>query len=97
MSRYSPLPGLLLGLVLPLLGAVLVWVLLFRGYAFSEYVHLLRYDPYIASKVLSLAVLPNGLALMLLNRRRLHGPVRGLMVVTGLWVVLFVLERFVWQ
>lgn len=97
MNRHSPLPGLLLGAILPLLGAALVYVFLFRAYTFPEYLRLLRYDPYITSKVLSLAVLPNGLALMLLNRRRLHGPVRGLMVATGLWVVLFVLERFVWQ
>ncbi len=90
--------GFLIGAILPLLGALLVYFLLFReAFSFSSYTTALFKDARTASKVLSLAILPNMLALMYFNRRKNTEVVRGLMAVNVIWIVLFILQRFVWS
>ncbi|RYD53270.1 MAG: hypothetical protein EOP52_03780 [Sphingobacteriales bacterium] len=93
----SPLPGVLLGLALPVLTAALLKLVLLPAESFSHYPQLLMSDPRLASKVLSIAVLPNMLAMMYFNRRKQLHLVRGLMVVNVLWIILFLLQRFVWS
>ncbi len=97
MTHRSPLPGVLLGLALPLLFALLLKMLLLPDVSYAQYPRLLAVNPRVASKVLSLAVLPNMGALMYFNRRKQTHLVRGLMVINVLWIVLFVLQRFVWS
>ena len=97
MAYRSPLPGVLLGLLLPVLLALLLKLWLLPDVSFSQYPRLLVLNPRTASKVLSLAVLPNMLAMMYFNRRKQAHLVQGLMVINVLWVVLFVLQRFVWS
>ena len=94
----APVWGFLLGFILPLLGAVLVYFLLFRSdLSFDQFVMVLFKEPRQAAKVLSLAILPNMLALMYFNRRKATEMVRGLMAVNVIWIVLFILQRFVWN
>lgn len=97
MTHRSPLPGVLLGLVLPILLALLLKIWLLPDVTYAQYPRLLMHRPDIGAKVLSLAVLPNMLALMYFNRRKQHHMVRGLMVINVLWIVLFILQRFVWS
>ncbi len=97
MAYRSPLPGLLLGLILPIVLALLLKLWLLPDVSFAQYPKLLALNPRTASKVLSLAVLPNMLAMMYYNRRKQAHMVRGLMVINVLWIVLFVLQRFVWS
>ena len=98
MTMRTPVTGFLLGLVLPLLGAVLVYFLLFRAdFSFEQFTTTLLRNPRESAKVLSLAILPNMLALMYFNRRRNTEVVRGLMAVNVIWIVLFILQRFVWN
>lgn len=97
MAYRSPLPGVLLGLFLPVLLALLLKLWLLPDVSFAQYPKLLASSPRVASKVLSLAVLPNMLAMMYFNRRKKAHLVQGLMVINVLWIVLFVLQRFVWS
>jgi hypothetical protein len=98
MATRSPVSGFLLGLILPLLGAVLVYFLLFRSaLSFEQFTNVLLREPRQAAKVLSLAILPNMLALMYFNRRKATEMVRGLMAINVIWIVLFILQRFVWN
>ncbi len=94
----SPVSGFLVGLFLPLLGAVLVYFWLFQAsLSFEQFLNILFKEPKQAAKVLSLAIIPNMLALMYFNRRKNTEVVRGLMAVNVIWIVLFILQRFVWN
>ena len=58
-GRYDNIRlGALLGIITPLIGLVIIYLLAFRGMSFTEYLELLAYRKKL-SAVISLSVIPN--------------------------------------
>lgn len=96
MKPNSPVVGFIIGLLLPVLGALAVYGLLFRNIPMADFIHRLSFDFQAAAKVLSLSLLINALPFMYFNRYKLESTSRGIFIATMLYFVLYVLLKFVW-
>jgi amino acid permease len=96
MKRNFPIFGLIIGLLLPLLGFYIVYLLLFEGTTLSGFFSSMVSNPKVASKVLSLGILINLIPFVYYTNKRLDLTARGLFVATMLYVVFILLIRFAW-
>jgi len=96
MRRNNAVFGCIIGLLLPLVGAVIVYFILFKGYSFEGYLNRLFSDGRIAGKVIALSILINILPFIFYTNRKLDLTGRGILVATMLYAVLFALVKFVW-
>lgn len=90
MKRNVPALGLVIGLLMPLLGAVVCYLLLFRSMTVGGFLHSMTNSHSVASKVLSLAIIANLLPFMLYTNRRLDLTGRGILVATMLYAVVII-------
>jgi amino acid permease len=96
MRINRPIVGFILGLVLPFIGFLVVFLVLGGGNNFGAFVQrLLTYHKELAT-VISLSILANLIPFIYFNSRRLDAASRGVFIVTMLYAVVIVLLRFVW-
>lgn len=80
---------------MPLIGFIVVYFILGRGMSFGGFVEHLSNSGDAASKVISLSVLANLLPFLYFNRRRLDQAVKGIVIATILYMVLFIYMKYV--
>lgn len=96
MKRNVSLLGLIIGLLLPLVGIFIVYLVMSRGASFGSFVGKMKTDFDAAALVLSLSILINIIPFIYYTNRRLDLTARGLLIATMLYAVLIVLLKFVW-
>ena len=96
MNRNAPIFGLILGIIFPILGMVVVFLLLGSGNTFGGFVEGMIANHKTAGKVLSLSIIANIIPFIFFTSRRLDYTARGILIATMLYAVLIVLLRFVW-
>jgi uncharacterized membrane protein YjjP (DUF1212 family) len=102
MKLNKPIIGFLLGLVLPVLGDIIVYFILFKGQmSFSEYIGMFGkmfstyHDP-LLPKAMSLSMIMQLVPFIYFTNKHYDLGARGVFSATILWAVLIVLIRFVW-
>jgi len=88
--------GFIIGLLLPLLGLTLMYVLWGNHEGFGIFIKSLTYQPGLASKVFTLSLLPNLIPFAYCNVKRIDLTMRGIFIATMLYVVPIILIKFVW-
>jgi len=96
MKRNAPLLGFAIGMILPAIGSLIVYFLLFRNQmAFTAFWHIFRSDYSNSSKVISLSVLLNIAPFMYCTNKRYDYTARGIFSATILYLTAFLLYKFV--
>lgn len=95
MRLNQPIVGLVLGLFMPLIGFVVVYLIMGRGMSFEAFTGRVGASSKVAGTVITLSVLANLLPFLLLSRRRLDYAVKGVVIATMLYALLFVYVKFV--
>ncbi len=97
MRINRPVIGFLLGLILPFIGFLIVFLILGGGHNFGPFFQrLLTYHKELAT-VISLSILANLIPFIYFNSKRLDAAARGVFIATMLYAVVIVLLRFVWS
>jgi hypothetical protein len=96
MKRNVPILGFVIGLLLPLLGFVIMYVLWSRGMTFSSFWAILIRDHKVLARVMTMSLLINLIPFVYYNSKRLDYTMRGIVVATMLYAVLIFLIMFVW-
>ncbi len=96
MKRNVSFLGLVLGLLLPLVGIFIVYLVMSRGSSFSTFLNTMKTDFDAAALILSLSILINIIPFIYYTNRRLDLTARGILIATMLYAVLIVLLKFVW-
>ena len=94
MRVNQAIVGLLLGLITPVLGFVVVYLVLSHGMGFSSFAGKVFSRSSEASKIISLSVLANLIPFLYFNRRRLDQTVKGIVIATVLYMVFFLYVKF---
>ena len=93
-NRYNNIRvGLVLGLLVPLLGFVIVYLVAFRGMSFTEYLELLSYRKRLSS-VVSLSVIPNLLLFFIFIWLNYLYSARGVLASTLVFALVVVITKF---
>ncbi len=85
--------GLLLGIISPLIGFLVIYLVAFRGMSFSEYVQLLIYNGKLSS-IISLSVIPNLLLFFIFIWLNYLYSARGVLASTLLFALVVVITKF---
>ena len=94
VNRYNNIRvGLVLGLLAPLLGFVIVYLVAFRGMSFMEYLELLSYRKKLSS-VVSLSVIPNLLLFFIFIWLNYLYSARGVLASTLLFALIVIITKF---
>ena len=96
MRLNRPIIGFFLGLVMPVIGFLVVFVIRARGADLMSFLEDLLRFPKIAALVVSLSILANLIPFIYFTNRRLDYAAKGVFIATMLYVVLILLLRFVW-
>lgn len=91
--------GLLAGLAFGLIGLLVVYLIIFRHFTFSQYANMflkLEPSPAFAAKALSLAMICNLVPFYFFLNKKAYQGTKGVIIATGLMGVLFILYKFVW-
>jgi hypothetical protein len=96
MKRNVPIFGLLIGLVLPVAGYGIMYLIWGHGMGFGEFTRTLVNNHDMASKVLSLALLINLIPFSYYIKKRLDYTARGVLIATMLYFVFIILLKYVW-
>lgn len=94
MRLNQPIVGLVIGLIMPLLGLIVVYFILAQGMSFEDFLSHASASGDFAGKVITLSVLANLLPFLYFNRRRLDYAVKGIVIATILYMVLFIYVKF---
>lgn len=97
MKRNVPLLGYAIGLICPIIGSAIIYLLLFRGmYSFSNYYQIYLHDFDKASKAISLSLLFNLAPFLYCIKKNYDYTLRGIVSATIFpYFVLFLLYKFV--
>jgi hypothetical protein len=95
MRLNQPIVGLVIGLLMPLLGLIVVYFVLAKGMSFEDFLTLATASGDFAGKVITLSVLANLIPFLYFSRRRLDYTVKGIVIATILYMVLFIYMKFV--
>lgn len=96
MRLNVPFTGFLMGVFLPVIGLLLVYVAWGSGEGFFEFMGSVTRQKGLAAKVLTMGILINLIPFVYFNYKRLDYAMRGVVVATMLYAVLIVLIKFVW-
>ena len=96
MKRNVPVLGLVIGIVFPMLGMLVMYLIKFTGTPFGEFVQTMVANHKVAAMVLSLSLLANAIPFIYYTNKRLDLTARGILIATMLYAVLIVLLKFVW-
>ncbi len=95
MRLNQPIAGLFIGLFMPLLGFIVVYFIMGSGVPFSTYMERLSHSSKAFATVISLSVLANLIPFLYFNSKRLDQAVKGIVIATMLYAVVFVYVKFV--
>lgn len=95
MRINKPIVGLFIGLFMPLLGFVVVYLIKARAMGMDAFVQHLLVSHDAAGVVITLSVLANLIPFLYFSRRRLDQTVKGIVIATMLYAVFFVYVKFV--
>lgn len=96
MRRNVPILGFLIGLVTPLLGLFIMYLLWGQHQGIVEFVRLTFRLSGQASKVFTLSLLANILPFVFFTSKRLDYSARGVFIATMIYAMFIVLVKFVW-
>ena len=96
MKRNVPVLGLIIGLLFPLIGILIMYLVKFNGMEMGDFFSTLLRKKDVAAMVLSLSILINIIPFIFYTNRRLDLTARGILIATMLYAVLIVLLKFVW-
>lgn len=96
MKRNVPVFGLIMGIIFPMLGVLVMYLIKFNGTPFGKFLNIMVGDHKVAAMVLSLSLLANAIPFIFYTNKRLDLTARGILVATILYAVLIVLLKFVW-
>ena len=96
MKRNVPILGLVIGLIFPMLGMLVMYLVKFTGTPFGEFIQSMVNNHQLAAMVLSLSLLANAIPFIYYTNKRLDLTARGILIATMLYAVLIVLLKFVW-
>jgi len=97
MKLNLPITGFIIGLFLPLLGMLMVYLAWGHHLGVGHFATSLIHQKGMAAKVVLLGVLANVLPFAYFNIKRLDYAMRGIFIVTMLYALLIVLIMFVWN
>ncbi len=97
MKRNVPLLGFVIGVIMPMLGLLIVYLVKFPGESFETFSSTLLRNGDLTAKVLSLSIIANILPFIFYTNKRLDLTARGVLIATMLYAVLIVLLKFVWN
>lgn len=95
MRINQPIVGFFIGLVMPLLGFLVVYLVLGSGLDLAAFFRYVMGSHKSLAKVLSLSILANIIPFLLFTRRRLDYAARGVFIATVLYAVAIVIFKFV--
>jgi len=95
MKRNVPVLGLIIGIIFPLIGLLLMYLIKFGG-PLDEFIAILMAQPKSAAGILSLCLMADLIPFIYYTNKRLDLTARGILIATMLYAVLIVLLRFVW-
>ncbi|MEO6833010.1 MAG: hypothetical protein ABI378_10900 [Chitinophagaceae bacterium] len=95
MRVNKAIVGLMLGLLFPLLGYLVVYFILGRGGSFTDFSNSIVHNGDLAGKVISLSVLANLIPFLYFNKYRRDLTVKGIVIATILFGILFVYMKYV--
>ena len=96
MKRDTPILGFLIGLLLPVAGVFVMYRLWGNGEGFGAFLHSLTRLKGLATKVLTLGLLPSLIPFTYCISKHYDHALRGIFIATMLYAVLIVLIMFVW-
>jgi len=96
MKRNVPLFGLVIGIVFPMIGMMVMYLVKFTGTPFNEFIQTMVANHKVAAMVLSLSLLANAIPFIFYTNKRLDLTARGILIATMLYAVVIVLLKFVW-
>ncbi len=96
MKRNVSILGLIIGLLLPLVGVFIVYLIMFGGNSVDAFVNAMKHNFDTAALVLSLSILINIIPFIYYTNRRLDLTARGILIATMLYAVFIVLLKYVW-
>lgn len=97
MKRNVPIFGFFIGLLLPVLGLFIVFLILGGDYnGIGDFIRSIFNNGKIAALYLTLALLINIAPFIFYTNKRLDLTARGILVATMLYAVLIVLIKYVW-
>jgi hypothetical protein len=95
MKRNVPILGFFIGLILPLIGLLVMYLIRFKTqYSFPDFLGILWRQRQVASSVFSLSLLANIIPFIYYTNKRLDHTARGILVITILYAVVCVLLKF---
>jgi hypothetical protein len=97
MKRNIPMFGFVIGVLMPVIGFFLVYLILFRTYTFGDFGAYLMHNHDKAAMVISLAMIMNVIPFIYFTNKRLDFSARGVLIATMLYALLVILLRFVWS
>jgi len=89
--------GFLLGIIMPVIGFLVVFLVMRGGNSFGTFLTILSSQHRLLSTVISLSILANLIPFIYFNSRRLDEASKGVFIATMLFAVIIVLLRFVWS
>jgi len=96
MKRNLPVLGFIVGIIMPLIGYLVVYLVLGQGQSFGQFsANMAGNHPNLA-KVLSLSILANVIPFIFYTNRRLDLTARGIFIATMLYALAIVLLKYVW-
>lgn len=96
MKRNISAFGFVIGLLFPLIGIFIVYLIMFGGMSFDGFIKEMTHNFDAAAKVLSLGLLVNLIPFSFYTYNRLDLTARGILISTVLYAVLMVLLKYVW-
>lgn len=96
MKRNVSILGFIIGLLAPLLGVLIMYLVKFGGESVGSFIQILVHNTDAAAMVLSLSILANIIPFIYYTNRRLDLTAKGILISTMLYAVLIVLLKFVW-
>lgn len=95
MQLNKAVIGFFIGLFMPLLGFIVVYLIMGSGIGLDAFIGSVRSSGDVAGKVITLSVLANLIPFLLFNRKRMDLAVKGVVIATMLYAVLFVYVKFI--
>jgi hypothetical protein len=95
MRFNQAIVGLAIGLFMPLLGFIIVYFIMGAGMGLSAFFARISSSGDMAGKVITLSVLANLIPFLIFNRRRWDLGVKGIVIATILYAVLFVYVKYI--
>ena len=96
MKRNVPIFGFTIGILLPVLGFVVMYLLWGHGMGLFKFISILKDNSKEFAKVLTMSLLINLVPFVYFNYKRLDYSMNGVVVATMLYAVLIALIMFVW-